>query len=324
VKTSIVVPIYNCEKYIAECFYSILNQTEKNIEAIFVDDGSTDNSVDILQNLIDVNSIKSSIDFKIIRHEKNLNLPAARNTGIANSSGDFIMFIDSDDIITPDAVELMLCKAHKYPDAEIILGSTICLRDDDWSKVFLPNMPKKIWDLVYKDMFSNLIYQQKSDDPEVLFNAANEIIRFFLKNRVYRNVIMLCGVNASLYKKDFIWNNNLWFSEDLYQAEEIYFRYLCFKSATQVAIEYTPVYFYRIRVDSLSHSVDEQYRARLCATFAMEKISRDLGNRDENSHLLAIWMFTWIKGAIEALKTEKLKTLVPRYSKILEKIKPFL
>ena len=323
-KTSIVVPIYNCEKYIAECFYSILNQTEKNIEAIFVDDYSTDNSVDILQKLIDVNSMKSSIDFKIIRHEKNLNVSAARNTGIANTSGDFIMFLDSDDIITPDSVELMLGKAKKYPTADIILGGVISINEVSWSKGLSPDMSKHIWDLVYKEVFCNHTYKQNKGDPEVLSNNADEILRFFLSHWIYKNLILLCGVYATLYKTDFIKNNNLSFSDELYQAEDIYFRYLCFKYATQAVIEYMPVYLHRHRVDSLSNSAGEQYRKRLCATFAMEKISRDLVNRDENSHLLAIWMFKWIKGAIEALKTEKLKTLVPRYSKILEKIKPFL
>lgn len=92
-KLSIIVPVYNVEKYIEECYYSIDTQTYKNIEIIFVDDGSTDKSGKICDNLKLLNS-----NVKVY-HKKNGGLSDARNYGLKKSDGDYILYIDSDDFL---------------------------------------------------------------------------------------------------------------------------------------------------------------------------------------------------------------------------------
>ncbi len=90
-KISIIVPVYNVEKYLKECIESILSQTYKNIEIILIDDGSTDNSGKICDEYL-----KKDSRVKVI-HKENGGLSDARNTGIEIASGKYIGFVDSDD-----------------------------------------------------------------------------------------------------------------------------------------------------------------------------------------------------------------------------------
>ncbi|MBR3755233.1 MAG: glycosyltransferase family 2 protein [Clostridia bacterium] len=98
---SIIVPVYNVEKYIHECVDSIINQTYKNIEIILVDDGSPDNCGKICDDYA-----KKDSRIKVI-HKENGGLSDARNAGVALSTSEWISFVDSDDIIHPQTIELM-------------------------------------------------------------------------------------------------------------------------------------------------------------------------------------------------------------------------
>ena len=102
-KISVVLPIYNVGKYIEKCLESIQNQTFKDFEAICVDDCGTDNSIEIAQRFIEKDS-----RFKLVRHEHNRGLSAARNTGIDMATGEYIVFIDSDDWVEPTLLEKIL------------------------------------------------------------------------------------------------------------------------------------------------------------------------------------------------------------------------
>lgn len=120
---SIIVPVYKVEKYIHECIDSILSQTYKNIELLLIDDGSPDNCPRICDNY----ALK---DKRIkVYHKKNGGLSDARNFGIDNSTGKYLMFIDSDDYIEKDMVEL-LYKNLKLNNADIsICDCTFIYKD---------------------------------------------------------------------------------------------------------------------------------------------------------------------------------------------------
>ena len=105
---SIIVPVYNVEKYLEECIDSILNQTYKNLEIILVDDGSTDNSGIICEDYAKIDS-----RIKVI-HKKNGGLSDARNVGIDKALGEFIIFVDSDDYIDRSMCEILFAYANKY------------------------------------------------------------------------------------------------------------------------------------------------------------------------------------------------------------------
>ncbi|MBO4276271.1 glycosyltransferase [Candidatus Saccharibacteria bacterium] len=101
-KVSVIVPIYNTEKYLPKCLDSILNQTHENLEIILVDDGSTDDS----GHLADIYAKKDK-RIKVI-HQKNQGQSTARNTGLEKATGDYISFVDSDDQIKPTFIESLL------------------------------------------------------------------------------------------------------------------------------------------------------------------------------------------------------------------------
>jgi len=102
-KISVIVPIYNAEKYLKDTLNAIRFQTYKNLEIICVLDCPTDNSVDIVEEIA-----KEDGRVKAVRLQKNSGLPAARNIGVLNASGEYMHFIDSDDLISPDFYEIMI------------------------------------------------------------------------------------------------------------------------------------------------------------------------------------------------------------------------
>lgn len=103
-KVSIIIPIYNVEPYIVECLQSVMRQSYIGvIECILVDDCGTDNSMEVAGQLLE--AYKGPIVFKVLHHEHNRGLSAARNTGIDVSSGEYVYFLDSDDWISDDCIE---------------------------------------------------------------------------------------------------------------------------------------------------------------------------------------------------------------------------
>ena len=132
-KISIIIPVFNSEEYINNCLDSVINQTYRNIEIIIINDGSTDNSERIIKEY-------SSIDSRIKYYKKsNGGVSSARNYGIKKSRGDYIFFLDSDDQIQDNALEIMLemllkkknsisiCKFSKYD------GSPFCDLDSNFT-----------------------------------------------------------------------------------------------------------------------------------------------------------------------------------------------
>ena len=116
VKVSILVPFYNVEKYVGRCVESLFTQTYQNIEYIFVNDCSPDKSIDVINEYINKYSVADKC--KIISHTNNRGICASRNDLLDNATGKYILFIDSDDYIERDMVELLVEAAIK-DDADI-------------------------------------------------------------------------------------------------------------------------------------------------------------------------------------------------------------
>lgn len=112
---TIILPVYNAEKYLDRCIESLLNQAYKNLEILLIDDGSTDHSAEICRRY-------SQKDARIqyIR-QSNKGVSAARNLGLENSSGEFVAFVDADDMLRPNAIEAMMAATHENTD--LVIGS---------------------------------------------------------------------------------------------------------------------------------------------------------------------------------------------------------
>lgn len=115
---SVIIPVYNVGKFIERCVRSLMEQTMDNVEYIFVDDASPDNSIQILQKVL-ADYPGRHDDVRILTHAKNKGLPAARNTGLAVATGKYIFHCDSDDFVEPDMLEQLYGNAIKC-DADIV------------------------------------------------------------------------------------------------------------------------------------------------------------------------------------------------------------
>ena len=124
---SIIVPVYNVEKYIRSCVDSILTQTYENLQVILVDDGTLDNSGKICDEFAKKDNRVTVI------HKENGGLSSARNEGLDVASGDYIMFVDGDDYLADNAVEILLSANEKY-DADFVQFELIHTECEDYIK----------------------------------------------------------------------------------------------------------------------------------------------------------------------------------------------
>ena len=118
-KVSVIVPVYGVERFAERCAESLLSQTlSSGVEYIFVDDCTPDASIDVIRNVMECYPDRMA-DCRIVRHEKNRGLPAARNTGLEVASGEYVYHCDSDDYLEPDMLEQLYTKA-KSCDADMV------------------------------------------------------------------------------------------------------------------------------------------------------------------------------------------------------------
>lgn len=166
-KVSILVPVYGVEKYIEKCARSLFEQSYENIEYVFVDDCSPDNSINVLNHVIDdYPQRKNSI--KIIRHKENMGLAAARNTGILNANGDYLFNMDSDDYLELNTIEIL-------KDAAIESNADIVTCD--YKKVY-PNR----WTILKSDI--------SEDKPRYIRNLLTRRTSFNLSGKLIRKALI--------------------------------------------------------------------------------------------------------------------------------------
>lgn len=119
IKVSVIIPVYNVEKYIEHCARSLMEQTLMDIEYIFVDDCTPDHSMEILQRVL-TDYPERLENIRIIHHTQNSGSAAVRNTGLQIAQGEYIIHCDSDDWVEPDMYKAMYAKA-KETDADIVV-----------------------------------------------------------------------------------------------------------------------------------------------------------------------------------------------------------
>lgn len=212
---SIIVPVYNIENYAENCIKSLVNQTYQDIEIILVDDGSTDNSGKICDDFAQQHEL-----IKVV-HKENGGLSSARNAGLDVASGDYIMFIDGDDYIAENAVEILL-KHIANNDADMV--------QFDYEETFVP----------YKSTKSSA-----TDTKELVTDL----------KQMFEKLYLIGGPAASsctkLYKKELF--NTLRFKEGIIHEDE----FLITELLPQVkSILYIPdkLYFYVMRTGSIVKS----------------------------------------------------------------------
>lgn len=145
---SVVIPAYNAQKTILETIHSVLNQTVSNFEIIVINDGSQDNTLNLLSTISDPR-------LKVFSY-KNGGLSVARNRGISNATGEFISFLDADDLWTTDKLELQVAALQKNPNAGVVYSWTQFI--DEHSNLLFLQPPVYLEGDVYRDLLvSNFI-----------------------------------------------------------------------------------------------------------------------------------------------------------------------
>lgn len=117
-KVSLIIPVYNCERYLVDCFDSIERQSYQHLEVIVINDGSTDNGIDIIKQYI-----KKNKNWKLIDQD-NQGLSKSRNNGVSIATGKYVFFLDSDDYIPDNAIERLVYKAEEQ-NSDIVIGNMV-------------------------------------------------------------------------------------------------------------------------------------------------------------------------------------------------------
>ncbi|MFC0427929.1 glycosyltransferase [Chryseobacterium scophthalmum] len=203
---TVSIPVFKCEKFIIRCLESVKSQTYKNLEIILVNDCTPDNSMFLIKNFMEANQ---ELNIKIIEHEENSGLSVVRNNGIKAATGKYLFFLDSDDEITANCVELLVEKAEKT-DAQVIVAQ------NRWINTF---------DNSTKDFGFPTIAEKKYYDNNL------EIFSVYSKG----------GFPSSswnkLYKRDFIADNKIYFVPGLFAQDELWFFHLLLKTETLAIID---------------------------------------------------------------------------------------
>lgn len=211
-KFSIIIPIYNVEKYLEKCLNSILNQSYKNFEIIAINDGSKDSSKEIL------NKYKNNENIKIINQE-NKGLSAARNEGLKHVTGDYILFVDSDDFIEKDLLKIL---NDNINDEEIIRFQIRTVNENNQKTIE---------------------YKEKTFNKKSGKQAFREILN-------YHFIELAC---CYAYKKDYFINSKYKFNEDLYHEDYGLIPLVIIKSNKVKSIDFLG-YNYLIRDNSITNN----------------------------------------------------------------------
>ncbi len=235
-KVSVIVPVYNVYEYIEKCLDSLVKQTLKDIEIIVVNDGSPDNS----QEIID----KYAKKYKNIRSfiKKNGGLSDARNYGIKYAKGEFIAFLDSDDYVKVDMYEKMYAKAKEedfdmvvcdidylYPDNTLRVSSGINDDTTDIKKAYLTIHPAA-WNKIFKkDLFKNDVYFKKNvwfEDVEFIYRMLPYIKSIGVVKEAFNQYVQRPGsITNTINKKIYHYIDNMNGIIDFYKERKLYQEY---------------------------------------------------------------------------------------------------
>lgn len=212
---SIIVPVYNTERYLTKCLKSILNQSYQNIELIVVNDGSLDGSEKIIEEI-------AKDDSRVhLYNKENGGLSSARNFGISKSHGDYIIFVDSDDYISDKLIEICLDDIHEYNSEIICYGFQMMINGEEAGVKCCNNEGHLV--LSRDEAISLLI-----EESLIQGHACNKMFR----KELFENIMFPIG---KTYEDSYIMHN-------------------IFLKANTITHINIPLYYYCLRNDSICHT----------------------------------------------------------------------
>ena len=252
-KVSVIIPIYNSEKYLKECLDSLVNQTIDSLEVLIIDDGSTDNS-----SLIAKEYCYKNTNFRYYRQD-NQGVSVARNLGISKSNGEYIAFLDSDDYVYEYTYE-ELYKLAKNEDADTVVGDIRCFNEH------------RSWKLSYM---------------KAIFNKKLPTVRHIRKNH---ELHLTPSASNKLYKRELIVENNICFDSEISIGEDLLFTQKSLLLSNKTCIYNDVVLNYRVndKEETLSKkSSIKFFEQLLILQNKLNKLYGDLGFENEISSIEA-------------------------------------
>lgn len=283
VKVSVIIPVYNAEKYLRKCLDSVTSQTLRDIEIICVDDGSTDGSVAILKEYQTRDS-----RVRLIR-QKNAGAGAARNQGFREAAGEYLSFLDSDDFFEPDMLEKAVHCAEQYRTDIVVFNSDQYHMDKD-AFVQVP------WVLRTQDLppYMPFTYRQ-------------------LTNNVFLSFVGWAW--DKLYRRDFVETHNLWFQEQR-TTNDLLFVFSALVTAKRIAVvDEVLAHQRRGSGDSLSVTREKSWHCFYDALTALRQrlVDEDIYWELEQDYInyalhFSLWHLNSLAEPTHTLLEEKLKS----------------
>lgn len=264
-KVSVIVPIYNAEKYLEQCLDSIVKQTLKDIEIILIDDGSTDGSAEICKNYLSDSRVS-------YYHKENEGLAAARDDGMMRANGEYIGFVDSDDWIKPDMYEKMY-NAAKSNCSDVVFCN--CIQNEDGHR------------------FSRELPVGAYDRDKIKSEVLPKTLAFISKDGGKRAIRWSNCMR--IYKKDTLNKNNIKFDRRLRRSQDLQLTYESMLVAQNFYYIDEPFYHNRVVSDSLSRGYTKNMWPLY--TYLIEILYKDTENFTEmdlmdQMHLRAFFFAT--------------------------------
>lgn len=282
---SVIIPVYNCEQYLDKCIDNILKQTYQNLQIIFVNDGSTDNSFDILTKVSD-----SRVE---VYSKKNGGASSARNFGLKYRKGKYILFVDSDDYLKEDAVEKLVQRAEQT-QAECVYYEAENFTEDK-------NMKVK------QNGLSHCIQYPDSN--------GNQLIEMILQNKNYHAVPFLYFAKSELYDKGLCFEEGIMFEDEL-------FSFNLLRMCSKVTCLKEKLYFRNVRPGSVMTSKGKEKFRFHSISVVFEKLYETLDdNKNDQVYLRYISRVAmlWLSYA-EQLSKDLKREIKERYKRIRKQI----
>lgn len=268
---SIIVPVWNVEKYIERCVNSVIRQTYRKLEIIIVDDCTPDHSIELAKACIAASSHCQDLQFVFLKHERCRGLSAARNTGIDAATGDYIYFLDSDDEITPNCIGTLVEFLHKRQYDFIVADS------------------KRVgttWTPHY------------STCPHELFNE--DIIQ------AYKNVAYYGNAWNKLCNLQFIRKNKLFFVEGLVNEDELWtFQLSCLACSMAICRKETYIYYTKNESSIMNSMTSRKHYENLLLVYELMCLwinKSEIHNKKvANLFIDKYWLVLFDKGAKSGL-----------------------
>ena len=264
-KVSVIVPVYNAEKYINNCISSLINQTYKNLEIIIIDDASLDNSKDIIKKY-------ASLDKRIrpIYSEINQGVSKSRNIGLRTYTGDYVFFMDADDYIKENTIELMLKDSKKY-NADLV---------ENYHLIIYRNNNKEYKFTEKKVPKNNLIMGSLKDNLDILTKST------YITGKL---------IHKSLLK-------NLFFNENLRRYEDLVFDHELKNRTRNMLFQNKVLYVYYQVSNSLTNSLGKKHITYLDASKEVLDIYKNSSNRIKDEIESLLFKNAFLTGITKVIK----------------------